>query len=187
MNKKVLRTMIALVMIFLLGLYVLKIFFPEQFVFVINNQNLIAVGDFIGERWWLQEICDIFASFITYWLYLGATLRKWRLGWKEIIAVLITIAITHGLYFVDVTLASGLSIVAMLIVPAIFKAKLSDVAIVFSIHYMSQLLSTLIRGLPLLLVNINYITILFLTGECYFWLLLFYLYFNYRGKEKHEV
>lgn len=187
MNKKVLKTMIALVVIFLIGLYILKIFFPEQFVFVINNQKLITIGNYISSHWWLQEICDIITSFITYWLYLGATLRKWRLGWREIVAVLITIAITHGLYFVDTTLSSGLCIIAMFILPTIFKAKLFDVTVVFSIHYMSQMLSTLIRGLPLLLTDINYITMLLLIIECYFWLLLLYLCFNYKkGDNKNE-
>lgn len=187
MNKKVLKTMIALVIIFLAGLYVLKIFFPEQFVFVINNQKLIDAGNFIGGRWWLQEICDIISSFIVYWLYLGATLRTWRLNWKQILVVFITIAVTHGLYFLDVTLASGVSVIAMFVMPAIFNAKLRDVTIVFSIHYMSQLLSTLIRGLPLLLKDVNFLTITLLGIESYLWLLLLYLYFNFKkGGKSNE-
>lgn len=183
MNRKVLKVMIALVIIFLCALYILKIFFPEQFVMVIENEQLIKIGDYISAHWWLQEICDIITSFIVYWLYLGAVLRKWCLNWKEIIAVLISIALTHGLYFYNTTLSSGISVVAMLIIPAIFKADMRIVAATFSIHYISQLLSTLIRGLPLLLTNVNYITILLMTFECYFWLLLLYLYFNYKKED----
>ena len=99
-------------------------------------------------------------------------------------AVVVTIAITQALYDYNSTLASGISIISMIAIPAISNAKLKDIATVFSIHYLSQLLSTLIRGLPFLLTNINYATILLMGLECYFWLLLFYLYFNLKGEHK---
>ena len=46
MNKRVLRTMLALVVIFLSAVYVLKIFLPEQFVFIIENEQLITIGKY---------------------------------------------------------------------------------------------------------------------------------------------
>ena len=188
MNKKVLKTMIALVVIFLCALYVLKIFFPEEFVMVIENEQLIKIGEYVDNNLWLHIILACITSFITYWLYLCAVTRKWYLNWKEILMVLGVIAITQTLYSFDETvdLASGISIISMLILPVFSKADLKDVAIVFSIHYMAQLLSTLIRGLPLLLTNVNYATIFLMTIECYFWLLLFYLYFNVKRRNKNE-
>lgn len=186
MNKKVLKTMIALVVIFLCALYVLKIFFPEEFVMVIENEQLIKIGEYVDNNLWLHIILACITSFITYWLYLCAVTHKWYLNWKEILMVLSVIAITQTLYSFDETidLASGISIISMLILPIFSKANLKDVAIVFSIHYMAQLLSTLIRGLPLLLTNVNYATIFLMTIECYFWLLLFYLYFNVKRRDK---
>lgn len=188
MNKKVLKTMIALVVIFLCALYVLKIFFPEEFVMVIENEQLIKIGEYVDNNLWLHIILACITSFITYWLYLCAVTHKWYLNWKEILMVLGVIAITQTLYSFDETvdLASGISIISMLILPVFSKANLKDVAIVFSIHYMAQLLSTLIRGLPLLLTNVNYATIFLMTIECYFWLLLFYLYFNIKRRNKNE-
>ena len=187
MNKKVLRVMLILVATFLVGLYVVKLFFPEQFVMVIENEHLVAIGSYIDNHWWLQEICDVITSFIVYWLYLCALTKRWYLNWKQILVVLGTIAVTHGLYYLDPVLCGGVSVVAMIIVPALFKAESKDIAIVFSIHYMAQLLSTLIRGLPLLLTDVNFITITLMGIESYFWLLLLYLYYNYRrnknGKE----
>lgn len=182
MNKKVLKTMIALIVIFLCALYVLKIFFPEQFIMVIENKQLIKIGAYVDEHLWLHIILACITSFITYWLYLCAVTRKWYLNWKELIAVLVTIAITQTLYSFDATvsLASGISIISMLLIPVFSKANLRDTAIVFSVHYLSQLLSTLIRSLPLLLTNVNYATTLLMGLESYFWLLLFYLYFNFK-------
>ena len=179
MYNKVFKTMILLVITFILGLYVMKFFFPEKFVMIIENETLVSIGHFIDERWWLQEICDIFFSFITYWLYLGAVLRKWTLNWKEILAVLITIGISHGLYFIDAGISTYIPLIAMIILPAIFGSNLKIVAMVYSVHCLAQLLSTSIRSLPTLLTDVNYVTIVLMTIECYFWLLLFYVALNY--------
>ena len=178
MNKKVLKVMIALVMIFLCAFYVLKVFFPEQFVMVIENERLVMIGNYIDNHKWLYIIIACITNFITYWLYVCAVTRKWYLNWKELIAVLCIIALTQGLYELDPTLSSGVSIIAMICLPLISKARLSDVAIVFTFDYVSLTLSTLIRNLPALLINVNFVTIFLMTLESYFWLLLFYLYFN---------
>lgn len=50
MNKKVFKTMIVLVIIFLISLYILKIFFPGQFIMVIENDKLIEIGNFKEEN-----------------------------------------------------------------------------------------------------------------------------------------
>lgn len=183
MNKKVLKTMIILVMVFLCAFYVLKIFFPEQFIMVIENERLVMIGNYIDNHKWLYIIIACITNFITYWLYICAVTRKWCLNWKELIAVLCIIILTQGLYELDPTLSSGVSIIAMICLPLISKARLSDVAIVFSFNYLSQLLSTLIRSLPLLLTNANFMTIFLMTLEQYFWLLLFYLYFNLKKED----
>lgn len=180
MYKKIIKTMIALVVIFLFALYILKIFIPDQFIMVIENNNLIAIGNYIDNNLWLRKIITVITSFITYWLYICATCRKWKLNWKEIIIVLIVIAIVQLVYAFDVNVSSAISLISMILLPALFKAQSKDIAIVFSIHYMAQILSTSIRQLPVLLENVNFMTIFLMTIECYFWLLLFYLYFNIR-------
>lgn len=98
MNKKVLKVMIVLVITFLLALYVLKIFFPQEFVMVVENDKLVMIGDYIDNHLWLYITISVITNFITYWLYLCAVTRKWRLNWKEILAVCVTIALTQCLY-----------------------------------------------------------------------------------------
>lgn len=185
MNSKVLKSMLALVVIFLSALYILKCFFPEQFVMVIENDKLILIGSFVDAHLWLHIILACITSFITYWLYLCAVLHKWYLNWKELTMVLIAIAITQVLYSFNetYTIANGVAIMSMLVIPCLSQATLKDVCIVYSVHSMAQLLSTSIRSLPLLLTNINYATILLMGVESYFWLLLFYLYFNIKKGE----
>ena len=134
MNKKVLKTMIALVMVFLCALYVLKIFFPEQFIMVIENKQLVEIGNYIDNNLWLYILISCITNFITYWLYLCAVTRKWRLNWKELVAVLGIIAITQTLYSFEntITLASGLCTIAMIALPCMSGAHIKDVSIVFT-------------------------------------------------------
>ena len=81
MNRKVFKVMIALVVIFLTGLYVLKIFMPEQFVLSVENETIIIIGTYIENNAWAYYLFGILTSFITYWLYLCAVCRKWYLNW----------------------------------------------------------------------------------------------------------
>ena len=185
MNKRVLRTMLALVVIFLGAVYVLKIFLPEQFVFIIENEQLITIGRYVDSNIWLYNIIAVITSFISYWLYLGAVLKKYVLHWKELIAVAVAIAVTHLLYEFDQGLYSAASIAFMLLIPMIFKAEYKPVAIVFSIHCISQNLSLTIRNIPSLLTNVNFASVFLLTAESYLWLLLFYLYYNYKEEIRH--
>lgn len=184
MNKKVIKVMIGLVIAFLISDYILKFFFPQEFVMLIENENIVAIGAFIDARPWLTEICDIIFTFISYWLYLGAVTQKWSLNWKEVILVFIAIIISHTAYYFDPTITATVSVIAMLGIPAISNAKLRPVILVYTTHYLAQYLSISIRNLPMLLTNVNYATILLMAFESYFWLLLFYLYYNMKKEEK---
>ena len=186
MYKRVLKTMIALVCVFLVALYILKIFFPEQFIMVIEDDNLLLIGNYVDNNLWLHIILACITSFLTYWLYIGAVTRKWCLNYRELVSVVIAIAVTQTLYSFESTtaLASGISIISMFAIPIISNANLKDVTLVFSIHSLSQILSTSIRQLPFMLTNVNYATILLMGIECYFWLLLFYLYFSIKEMKK---
>lgn len=183
MNKKVFKTMIALVIVFLLACYILKIFFPEQFVMSIENEKLIAIGNYIDNNEWAYYLFGIVTSFLTYWLYLCAVCKKWYLNWWQCLIVLAVIGASIGFNFVDVNLCSALSYSSFIFLPFIFKAELKPVAIVFTTHIFAQFLTTSIRNLPVYIQYYNSLIFAFLTFECYLWLFLFYIYYNY-NKEK---
>lgn len=183
MNKKVLKTMIALVIVFLLACYILKIFFPEQFVLSVENEIIIAIGNYIDNNEWAYYLFGIFTSFLTYWLYLCAVCRKWYLNWWQCLIVLAVIGVSIGFTFIDVNLCSALNYSSLVILPFIFKAELKPVAIVFTIHIFAQFLTTSIRELPIYMINVNSLTLFLVAIETYFWLLLFYIYYNYKEKK----
>ena len=150
---------------------------------VIENEQLILIGTFIDTHAWLSRIVAVFTSFIVYFLYLGAVLKKWLLNYKEIIVVLCTIVLLQIIYEFDAVLFSTLSVISMFALPALLGAELKTTTIVFATHSLSQTLSISIRNLPMLLTNINFVTTFLLGLECYFWLLLFYLYYNYKKED----
>lgn len=182
MNKKVIKTMIGLVVIFLTALYVLKIFFPQEFVMVIENPQLVKIGNFVDKHIWLTRICSGITTFIIYWFFICAVTRKWHLSWKELIATIVIVIGTRLLYFVEPDIANGITTISMFLIPTIFNKdlKLRPLAVTYSIHYFAQLLSLKIRNLPIYLTSINSIIAIVLTLECYLWLVLLYLYFNYK-------
>ena len=182
MNKKVLKTMIALVVIFLSAFYVLKIFFPEQFVLCIENAKLVEIGNYIDSHKWSYYLFGIFTSFTTYWLYLCAVCRKWYLNWWQILIVLGVIGGSIGLSFYDATLTASFGVLSMITLPLLFKADYRATLIVFSVHYLSQTLTLRIRNLTLYMTNINSLVLFMIDFECLFWLLLFYFYNNYKEK-----
>jgi hypothetical protein len=71
----------------------------------------------------------------------------------------------------------------MFILPLIFGGKLKETTIVFSVHGLAQILSLGIRNLPMYIQYFNSLFFMLMTLEMYFWLLLFYIIYNYKKKE----
>lgn len=178
--------MLSLCVAFLAGLYVLKIFFPQEFIIGVSNQAIIKIGDLIDSSKISYYVFHILISLLTYSLYLCAIQHKLFLNWKEIIVVLITIAGNIGISFYDTTFSTYYGIIAMVILPRIFKGDMQYMPIVFSIHSISQLLTLKIRDLPMYIMQSNSITFLCLTIDMYLWLALFYIIGNYKNKKKEN-
>lgn len=186
MNKKVFKTMIALVVIFLCACYVLKIFFPEQFVLAIENDAFIKAGDYIDSHAWAEYTFGILTSFITYWLYLCAVCRRWYLKWWECLIVLGVIGVSIGFTFVYTMLYSALSYTSFVFLPLLFKSDLKSVGICYTVHIFSQFLTLSIRNLPAYIMHANTLILTAIGVESYIWLVLFYIAFNYKNKEEKQ-
>ena len=183
MNKSVFISMLTLSIGLLAGMYILKIFFPQEFLFVIENERIIAVGEYIDGHAWLYYICCGITAFITYWLYCCACAGKKALTVKENICVLVAVILSRAVNFFDVNIATHISTSAFFILPLILKFNMKSGAIIFMIHGFAQILSLSIRSLPMYLTNVNFITTLFIGLESYFWLILFYIIYNYKKQE----
>ncbi|MEG1509427.1 MAG: hypothetical protein RR454_03110, partial [Clostridia bacterium] len=63
MNKKVYLSMIILTVSFLFGMYLLKFFFPQEFLMTIENQQIISIGAFIDNHIWAKVLCIYATAF----------------------------------------------------------------------------------------------------------------------------
>lgn len=191
MNKKVLKTMIILVAVFLVALYVVKIFFPEQFVMAVSNQNIINIGEFIDNHIALYFIVGIVLGCVFDYLYFSAVCRTFKLKLPLLIIILAYNIIYNSLYTflpVDIKVKySAMFVVAsicyMLAIPILFTKELKPLAVTYSINYIAQTLSLEIRSLGVLLTTANFLTMFLMTTETYLWLVLCAFLFN----KKKEV
>lgn len=179
MTKNVIKTMLMLVVGYLLAWYVLKIFFPEWFVLQVNNERLIAIGDFIDNSFILDNLLGLVMSYITYTLYLGALCEIKHLNLKQSLIVCGVYILGIFVQKYDISLSTYYNIIAMIVLPAIFNCSSKRLALVFTAHFLCQWLSLSIRQLSTKVLVYNSLTCLIMTIECYFWLLLWYLWFNY--------
>lgn len=185
MNKRVFVSMVVLVVAFLLGMYILKFFFPEQFLFAIENDTIIEVGNYIDSHAWAYYIVGIATSFLTYWLYICAVCAKKALSIKETLCVFAAIGISIGLSFVDEGAVAIFSYINLIALPVLFGGRnIKALAIVFCVHTLAQYLSLQIRDLPLFMEQTNTFIFLLMTAECYLWLILFYIIYNYKSEVK---
>lgn len=192
MNKKVFISMLLLCICFLTGLYVLKGFFPEEFMMSIQNDKLITIGTFIDNHRLLYCLVYFVSGLISDYLYFGAVCRQVKLNWKLLLIIIIYDLMFAGLYaFGSAQLILELSniIIAlsstyMIFVPMLFTKEIRPLSITYTANAISQLLSLSIRSLPLLLITSNILTTLLMSIECYFWLLLCFIIFNYKGRKR---
>ena len=194
MNRKVFISMLVLTITFLVGLYVLKIFFPNEFVMVIEIEQLIKIGGFIDNHIVINFILGIVLGVLFDYLYFGAVCRKIKLNLK-LILIIIIYNITYNILYTFLPTEilvknSSLFIVVstcyMILLPIFFTKELIPLAITYCINYISQTLSLYIRDLSLLLTSSNFITMFLMTIETYLWLVLCLIIFNYNKKESVE-
>jgi hypothetical protein len=185
MNKKVFISMLVLSIVFLVGMYVLKIFFPQEFVLTIENERIIAIGQFIDSHTILRHVCGGITAFIVMWLYCCICCRKKRLGIKYTSYIVISIVILRLLLVYNSNLFTIFNTCMFFILPAIMKGDLKLVAISFSLHSSAQYLSMSIRNLPLYFANsLNFVTTLIMSIDCYLWLAILYIIVNIKTRSE---
>lgn len=185
-KKSIYISMLILVGAFLIAMYVIKFWFPQEFVIVIENKQFIKIGDYINSHEWLYTLCYVITCSATYFLYICAASHRLYLKWYEILIIVITSLMIRltGLY-IDTDLRTILSMCSFFILPAIMKCDLKSLSVVYSVHSIAQFLSLKIRNLPLFFTNEpNFLSMLSMTLDCYLWLVFMYIIFNFKKEKK---
>lgn len=179
MNKRVLQTALALIMLTILTMYIARFFFPQAFILVIENDRLVAIGSYIDTHRWAYYPATVGFCFVTYWLFVCAACRKKYLTRKEIWIMVAVIAVSYLLSETAPEMASGIDIVCMLLLCVWLRSDIKDYAFVFSVHSANSLLLICARNVVVNITSYNFAVGLCLAVEAYLWLLFLYLVQNY--------
>lgn len=186
MNKGVLQTALCMIFLTILGLYIGKLLYPENFIFILENPRLIAIGNYIDTHRWAYYFASFGFCFATYWLFVCAACRKKYLVKKELRIATIVIIISYLLSEIAPSMSSYIDIVCMLLLCVGFKATIKDYAFVFSVDIFASILLILTRGVFVYVASTNFMLGAMAALESYLWLIALYLIQNYFKKESLE-
>ena len=178
MNKRVLWTMIVLLWVFLLSFAVIKLFFGEWFLIVVENEKILHVGNCIDQSRWLTLLAEALLGFLVTYFYLCSCKAIWRLRWIECFLVVVYSFVMAYFYPLFPTITSTVDGICLILVPILMKVNWKRVVVIFVANDLGQALSLFIRSQPLYLEGANYATSIILVADAYVWILLYYLYAN---------
>ena len=178
MNRKVLWAVIVLLWVFLICFSVIKLFFSEWFLVVIDNDKIVRIGCMIDHSRWLTILANAITGSLAIHFYLCACKSVWKLRLFEYSLVLIYSLIIANLYELLPSVTSVIDAGCFIILPMAIGVSWKRVLAVFSAHTLGQALLLFIRSQAIYLEGAGYINSLLLMIDVYIWLLLYYLYAN---------
>lgn len=184
MNRKVFITLLILVCSYLVAYYILKFAFPEKFLLCLTGTGLLKFGEFLQTHRVINEIISNLMTILTFYLFACACSSKLRLSWKETIFVVLLAIGTNYSYVLIPEYSVHVSTTAMLLCATICRGNLLKTTITFGVYGTVQLFLLKIRGVETILPKINQASVYALGLESIVVLLLFYIIFNFKKKEK---
>ena len=183
MNRKVLWSMIVLLWVFLISFSLLKLFFAQEFLAVVDNPRIIQIGNFIDSHVEITVLADVILSSLAMHFYLCACKRTWHLSGLEYISMVVYVFVLVLIYRFNAVLGMIMDICGMILIPISIKLPTKHWMSVFILHQIGQLLTLFVRSEPLYLASTDYATQLILVFDLYVWLMLYYLYSNLYKEE----
>lgn len=185
MNYKVAKTMLVLCVVYLVGFYVLKFFFPEVLLQTITNPTIIRFGEVMNEYKILEYVFRLTSNYVVFYLFACASSGKFKFDlWQYLTLIGFVIIATIFIEFLP-NLYTHTSIVLMFLSALICKGNLLYATISFTIHgYLSQFLGA-IRGFETVMIYFNAISGFLIATEGYVWLLLLAIIFNIKENKKN--
>lgn len=186
--------MLSLCVAFLVGCYVLKIFFPQEFALGIDNARIIAIGTYIDTHKWSSIIFGFVIGFIFDWFYFGAVTKRLVPHLANII-IMVVYGLALNLYYnfapIEIvvnnsTLIMAISMCYMILTPMFFTKTIKELSITYSVNAISQVLLLSIRSLSMASANTSALATFIMSIDNYLWIALCYIIFNY-NKLKKEI
>ena len=188
MNKKVFIAMLILTISFLVTEYVLKVFYPQEFIIAITNSRLIEIGNTIDTTVVLKFWTGFLIGLVFDFFYFGAVCKQPKLNWK-LWCIIITYGLALNAYYnfapVDFIVENTMLIIAisscyMILTPMFFTKNIKELSITYTVNQMAQFIMLSIRQISIFTANANTLVTFILTLDNYLWIALCYIIFNYR-------
>ena len=177
----------------LVAFYVAKIFFPEFVVGVAETPSIVKFGEFVDSHLWAYYLFNGAISFCASYLICCASCRTYKLNLSQTLVCVFAIVALFAIerFLVDLYVVANYTI--MLVTPTIC-VKLSGkdsgkcfypLVITLTSHWVAQAFTLRIRDISIMISYPNSATFTILVIDAFIWLVLFYLYFNYKGEQNY--
>lgn len=168
----------------LVGIYVLKLFFPTFVIEVAQIDSITTIGHYIDTHKWAWYLTNGLLGFITYYLLLCTVCKKKILDYKELAIVFITIIILELIKRFLPKQYTAINLSSLLILPLIAKGNLRIAIFWFVATSILQTFTLEIRNLSLMISDFNSATAIILMIDLYILEFLLYFTFNYKKERK---
>ena len=176
----------------LVFLYFLKLVFPEYYIGVAQNPNIVKFGELVDGNIWTIYLFNFVTSFVALYFYTCACCRIKKLKATE---MAVEAGIIIGSYLVEMFLPEqslAYNFIGYLIIPLLVACmrKLQDPKIFYSTCIcfiattFAQSLSLSIRDISTAISYPNTATYFVLLIDGYIWNILLYNYFNFRREQQ---
>lgn len=180
--------------VLLVAFYVIKIIYPEFIIGIAETPRLVEIGTKIQSNKWYLHIFNFIVNCIYGYILCCACCRTYRLNWNGKIIFLIfsiflrLIAEFYPEYY------TTMNYIYLIITPyticavnkTLSKDTFTSTILCFCADLFFQILSLIVRNLPLLTTKGNVITFLILLIDSLIWRIILYLFFNYKNNIKGD-
>lgn len=179
--------------VLLVVFYILKIFFPEFIIGVAELPSIVEFGNYVDTHKWAYYLFNGSISFLGCYLICCTVCRTYKLNIYQTLICLLAIILLFIVQNILPYLYVEFNYSIMLLTPAVCvklnKSELSKAfyPLVFTllIHWMAQAITIKIRDISLMVSYPNSATFTILVIDAFIWLVLLYMYFNYKGDNKN--
>ena len=182
-NKSKLAIKLFIIVWVVLAVHVaLKLTFNYWQPYVIPNEQLQAISDFIDENKWIRDISNIVTYIFNGYIMICCSLQVWHLGKKKniITLILLIIGAIWVLFIENTIITLALSIIYPLILNC---KKWLTILITFALTNVFMVFSLFLEGF-VNADNMPYIIQMFLVFDYYIMLVLNYFVFNLISKKE---
>jgi hypothetical protein len=190
-KARLLRRVIVISWVTLALCFVVKIFGGNFFEIMCENPNYKALCEYADTHLWLKYTLGLMSTMFCHSFYILAILQKYKMSLKDFLWTFISVALccliklfdqTIGGIF-DIWIAFGLPFVLL---GKYFKKNWWHVLIAYSLTFVFQLVSLLVKNLAIGVIdNSTFVSLIYMI-DVYIMCVLYYLYRNYE-KEKREM